>query len=325
MKLYQKHFDNFSKFLLFFLENLSSECNIYEPLKYIISLGGKRIRPIMMSLSTEAFGEEASKSFYAGTAIELFHNFSLIHDDIMDESPLRRGNKTVHEKWNINTAILSGDAIFVLAYKCLENYEPEILKNLLISFNENARLVCEGQKMDLDFETQNQVSLKDYELMIKYKTSVHLACALKMGAILANKNIDIQEAIYNFGIHLGLAFQIQDDYLDLYGDPLLTGKKRGNDILFNKKTYLYLSALENTDSITKEEILNFFKLPIEKKENNLSKIKKLFKKSGVKEATNSAIKAHTDKAYDYLNFCNLNDESIQTFKSIGDFLMTRNN
>ena len=217
--------------------------NLYEPIRYILSLGGKRLRPVLTLMSAEVFDVDCKKALAAATAVEVFHNFSLIHDDIMDDAPLRRGNETVHQKWNINTGILSGDAMLILAYQYFEEYEPSIFRELAKLFSKTALEVCEGQQYDVDFETRDDVTISEYLKMIEYKTAVLVGAAMKMGAIVAGTSEENANSIYDFGLNLGIAFQLQDDYLDAFGNPETFGKQVGGDIIENKKTYLYLKAV----------------------------------------------------------------------------------
>lgn len=209
--------------------------NLFVPLDYFLSLGGKRLRPILTLISSEIFNIPKEESIHAALCIELFHNFSLIHDDIMDEAPVRRGKPTVHTKWNSNVALLSGDAMFIEGYKQLANYSDHRLALLLRRFNETTIEVCQGQQLDMDFEKLETVSEPEYIEMIRLKTSVLLGCALEFGAILGNRDEEIRRNIYEFGVSLGIAFQIQDDILDLYGNPEIFGKQVGGDVLSNKK------------------------------------------------------------------------------------------
>jgi len=219
-----------------------SPSNLYDPLRYFMTLGGKRMRPMLTLMSAKLFHKSEAESMNAALAVELFHNFSLIHDDIMDEAPLRRAKQTVHEKWNSHIAILSGDVLFVKAYELICKNPPHLIPALMQVFNRTAIEVCEGQQMDMDFETRNDVSSEEYIEMIRLKTSVLLGCALEMGAILGETSAENRKALYDFGVHLGIAFQIQDDLLDLYGNPEKVGKKVGGDVLANKKTLLSILA-----------------------------------------------------------------------------------
>jgi len=218
--------------------------NLYDPLRYFMQLGGKRMRPMLTLMGAALFGKPAEKALHAALAVEIFHNFSLIHDDIMDEAPLRRKKQTVHTRWNTNVAILSGDVLLVKAYQEICKQDAAVLPELLAVFNQTAVEVCEGQQLDMDFEQQSDVSIPAYVEMIRLKTSVLLGCALEMGAIVAETSLENRKLIYEFGQHIGIAFQIQDDILDLYADPEKFGKQVGGDVLANKKTLLYLKAKE---------------------------------------------------------------------------------
>ena len=218
--------------------------NLYQPLDYFLQLGGKRIRPLLTLMASEMFGLPKENAIQASLAVELFHNFSLIHDDIMDKAPLRRGKQTVHLKWNDDIAILSGDVLLIKAYQALAKQEARHIPALLDLFNQTAVEVCEGQQLDMDFESRDEVSIEEYIEMIRLKTSVLLGCALAFGAIVSNASEKDRILIYEFGQNLGVAFQIQDDILDLYGDPEKFGKQIGGDIIANKKTLLLLKAFE---------------------------------------------------------------------------------
>lgn len=268
---------------------------LYEPIGYIANLGGKRLRPLLTLFAAEVFGAKFSDAIHAAVAIELFHNFSLIHDDIMDEAPLRRGNKTVHEKWNVNTGILSGDAMLILAYQYFENYEPAVFKDLAKLFSKTALEVCEGQQLDINFETRNNVSIPEYIKMIEYKTAVLVGAALEMGAIVAKTTENNKVAIYNFGRDLGIAFQLQDDYLDAFGETATFGKQIGGDILENKKTYLYLRSLENASPADKTELLNWFSSK-EGGQEKIEAVKSLFEKTNATNDTQVLIEEYTQKA-----------------------------
>ena len=197
---------------------------LYDPMHYIMALGGKRLRPVLTLIATAAFGAPKERALDAALAIEVFHNFTLLHDDIMDEAPLRRGKPAVHQKWDVNTGILSGDAMLIYAYQLMESYPESIFKSLMHVFSQTAREVCEGQQYDMDFERRDDVTLPEYLTMITYKTAVLVAAAMKMGAIIAKTSESNQEHIYAYGKNLGIAFQLQDDYLDAFGDPKTFGK-----------------------------------------------------------------------------------------------------
>ena len=228
--------------------------SLYDPNEYFLKIGGKRIRPVLCLMGNELFDEIKEDAWHAGTAIELFHNFTLIHDDIMDKAPLRRGMETVHTKFGENTAILAGDVMLVKAYEELNKISLEYLQSILRLFNTTAREVCEGQQMDMDFETMDNVSMDAYLTMIELKTSVALAASLQTGAILGGAGERNQHLLYEFGKKLGIAFQVQDDYLDAFGDPKKFGKQVGGDILANKKTFLLLHAQRNASATQQKEL-----------------------------------------------------------------------
>ena len=297
--------------------------SLYEPMTYILSLGGKRIRPVLTLMSSDIFCGDFSKAKNAACAVELFHNFSLIHDDIMDNAPLRRGQKTVHEKWNTNIAILSGDAMLIEAYKLLIQYSPEISSELIDLFNKTAIAVCEGQQMDMDFENSDVVSKEDYLEMIRLKTAVLLGCSFKMGAVIANTSAENQKDIYNFGVNLGIAFQLQDDILDLYADQSQFGKQVGGDILANKKTYLLLSAIESADQSQKKDINAM--LNMEKKEEKISLAKSLFHQLKVKEQAEEKMNHFYQTALSNVNHLQIAESSKEILRSLAEYLMSRNN
>lgn len=217
--------------------------NLYEPIRYIMNLGGKRIRPVMVLMAAELFTDEVEKALDVALAIETFHNFTLVHDDIMDNAPLRRGNQTIHEKWGVNNAILSGDVMMVEANKHLSKADVSVLKQVLETFNLTAQGVCEGQQLDMEFEQRNNVSIPEYINMIRLKTAVLLGGAMKLGGIVGGASKADADLLYTFGENLGIAFQLQDDILDVYGNPEKFGKQVGGDIIANKKTFLHLKAL----------------------------------------------------------------------------------
>lgn len=233
--------------------------SLYDPNRYFLQLGGKRVRPVLCLMGNELFDEINKDAWQVATAIELFHNFTLIHDDIMDKAPLRRGMQTVHEKFGESTALLAGDVMLVAAYDYLNKISGKYLYSIINLFNKTAREVCEGQQLDMDFEKQNHVSFDDYQNMISLKTSVLLAASLKMGAILGGAGERNQNLLYEFGRKLGLAFQVQDDYLDAFGDPDKFGKQVGGDIKANKKTFLLIHALETASPECKAQLSDLLK------------------------------------------------------------------
>jgi geranylgeranyl diphosphate synthase type II len=319
IEIYQKHF-------LSYLKDYNTERdpkNIYEPVQYILNLGGKRLRPILTLMTADCFGGDVNKALDAALAVEVFHNFSLIHDDIMDDAPLRRGQQTVHEKWDLNTGILSGDAMLIMAYQLFENYPPETFQNLLTLFSKTALEVCEGQQYDIDFETRNAVSIAEYLKMIEYKTAVLVAAAMKMGAIIAGASEDDQNRCYEFGKNLGIAFQLQDDYLDAFGNPETFGKQVGGDIIENKKTYLYLKALEFSSENDRQKLRHLFNATNTDSKNKVELVKQIFTTSGSAEATKKAITSYTKKAFEVLQALTISEKNKQILKDFGTQLMTR--
>jgi geranylgeranyl diphosphate synthase, type II len=268
--------------------------NLYEPFSYIMSLGGKRIRPQLVLAITDLYLGKYHPALSAALAVEVFHNFSLVHDDIMDNAPLRRGKPTVHEYWNPNIAILSGDMMLVKAYQILQEYPSEIAQSLMKVFSKTAIQVCEGQQLDMDFEMKQEVEIKEYIQMIQLKTAVLLGCSLQMGAIVSNASIDEQLALYQFGLNLGTAFQLQDDLLDVYGDPIVFGKQVGGDIISNKKTFLLLTALNNSDSIQKQALETA--LLIEDAKLKVESVTSCFNTLEIKHITEKEIKKYHDLA-----------------------------
>ncbi|REG96378.1 polyprenyl synthetase family protein [Flavobacterium aquicola] len=316
----------YQEFFITYLENqkINKEPkNLYEPIDYILSLGGKRMRPVLTLLAAEIFDTDYKKALPAAMAVEVFHNFSLVHDDIMDDAPLRRGKETVHEKWNINTGILSGDAMLILAYQYFEQYEPAVFRDLAKLFSKTALEVCEGQQWDVDFETRKDVTIPEYLKMIEYKTAVLVAAAMKMGAIIANTSVENANLIYDFGLHLGLAFQLQDDYLDAFGDPETFGKQVGGDIIENKKTYLYLKALDFSSAEEKEQLIELFSIPSDDSAAKIVQAKTVFNTTGASEATQKAIEQYTFKAFETLDKMNIAEDKKTILKSFGENLMGR--
>lgn len=293
---------------------------LYEPVRYILTLGGKRIRPLLTLMSAEIFGADHRDAMPAAMAVELFHNFSLIHDDIMDAAPLRRGKQTVHTKWDLNTGILSGDAMLILAYQYFERYDPETFQVLARLFSKTALEVCEGQQWDVEFERRSDVTNDEYLKMIEYKTAVLLGAALKMGAIVAKAPESDGDAIYDFGRLLGIAFQLQDDYLDSFGDPETFGKQVGGDILENKKTYLYLKAREFATDAQRSELEALYSGTDPDK---VSRVKNLFDATGATDAILAEVRAFTQQAFESLNNLRVDEQRKAILLAFGEGLMNR--
>ena len=297
--------------------------NLYEPIHYILDLGGKRIRPVLTLMAAEIFDTDYKKALPAALAVEVFHNFSLVHDDIMDDAPLRRGKETVHEKWDLNTGILSGDAMLILAYQYFEQYEPVVFRDLAKLFSKTALEVCEGQQWDVDFESRNDVTIPEYLKMIQYKTAVLVAAAMKMGAIIAETSQENANLIYDFGLNLGLAFQLQDDYLDAFGNPETFGKQVGGDIIENKKTYLYLKAMAFSNQEEAQELSRLFSIHPEDSSDKIAVVKALFNSSGAAKATQDAIKDFTFQAFQTLDKMSISVDKKEMLKTFGENLMGR--
>jgi len=316
----------YQEFFIHYLEkqSISKEPkNLYEPIAYILGLGGKRMRPVLTLMASEVFDTDYKVALPAAMAVEVFHNFSLVHDDIMDDAPLRRGQETVHEKWDLNTGILSGDAMLILAYQYFEQYEPTVFRDLAKLFSKTALEVCEGQQWDVDFEKRNDVTIPEYLKMIEYKTAVLVAAAMKMGAIVAKTTEKEADFIYDFGLNLGLAFQLQDDYLDAFGDPETFGKQVGGDIMVNKKTYLYLKAREFSTPEKAAELEKLFSLQLDDNTEKIATAKTIFNESGVSKATQEAIEMYTFKAFETLEKMDLNAEKKAILRTFGENLMGR--
>ena len=296
---------------------------LYAPIAYALSSGGKRLRMQLVLAGCRLFGGDEQRALPFAEAIEVFHNFTLLHDDVMDRADVRRGMPTVHVKWNDNTAILSGDQMLIEAYHLLEGVPAEHLPELLRLFTKTATEICEGQQYDVDFEQRDDVQIADYIEMIRLKTSVLLAAALQGGAIIGGATEAEQQAIYNYGIHLGLAFQIQDDLLDCFGNPQTFGKAIGGDISCNKKTYLLLSALNQADPTQYTELNQWLKQTTPSAEK-ISAVKNLFVATRARETAEQAIAMHTQKALDCLNLLPDNAERKQ-LNQLAQKLAQRNN
>ena len=308
---------------LFTLKWKNEPEGLYEAIYYILQLGGKRIRPQLVLLSNRIFNGDVNAALPAAAAIELFHNFSLIHDDIMDNAPLRRGKKTVHEKYNTNTAILSGDAALIFCYEELLKLQADKISLAIKLFNKTALEVCEGQQLDMLFETKISVSVDDYLEMIRLKTAVLLGCALQLGAMLADANVKQQELIYEFGVQTGIAFQLQDDILDTFGNPETFGKQVGGDIIQNKKTFLLLKAFELANP-EQQKILNDWLIKKEfKNAEKVEAIKNIFTQINVREIAEIEMENHFQKAIHAMRQLSINDEKKNQLIAFANTLMKR--
>lgn len=296
---------------------------LYAPVKYVLGLGGKRMRPVLTLMGTDMFDGDLSDSYNSALGIEVFHNFTLLHDDIMDDAPLRRGQSTVHEKWNVNAAILSGDVMFVQAFTLVTSCKTEYLRAVIDIFNVTAIEVCEGQQLDMEFEAREDVTLEEYLEMIKLKTSVLVGCALELGAVLANAPKEDARNLYDFGLNLGMAFQIKDDLLDVFGDAQLFGKQVGGDIISNKKTYLFLKALEEADESQEGELRKWMSNNSHNAAEKVEAVTAIFEDLHVKEAANQLMDQYYNKAISALNRINVGENKIAYFKGFADQLMKR--
>lgn len=316
---YRQTFDDYLQEILQFGE----PAGLYKPIGYIMDLGGKRMRPVLVLLSAELFGAPADNALPAAAAVEIFHNFSLVHDDIMDAAPLRRGRPTVHRKWDPNTAILSGDAMLIRAYQQLDGYPPELYRPLTRLFSRTALEVCEGQQYDMDFESRDDVGIPEYLRMIEFKTAVLLGCALQMGAIIGGAEKAEQEAVYDFGIRLGLAFQLQDDYLDVFGNPETFGKQVGGDIIENKKTYLYLQALERCAADDARELRDLYSVRPTNPQSKVDRVRQIFESCGADRQTRDQIGSYTREAFARLDTLTGNPRAKAALRDFGEWLLSR--
>lgn len=319
---------DYKQFFEIALENsysTSPPAALYQPIYYLLNLGGKRLRPILTLMAADIFGNNHRKAIDAALAVEIFHNFTLMHDDIMDSAPIRRGSATVHNKWNTNTAILSGDAMMILAYQALESYKDPLFRKLNSLFSKTAIEVCKGQQYDLDFETQLEVTQGDYLEMIRLKTAVLVGCSLKMGALIGGANQADSKNLYDFGVLLGIAFQIQDDYLDAYANSESFGKQLSGDIIENKKTILYHQAMENGSSKEKTTLRNWFSTEVKEKDvsKKINAVKSLFDKTGASDASKALVIKYTQAAFEKLDILDISDNNKIIFKTFGTKLMER--
>ena len=296
---------------------------LYEPIEYTLAAGGKRVRPQLAMIASQLFGGKDEEVLPAALALEVFHNFTLLHDDVMDKADVRRGRPTVHVKWNENTAILSGDQMLIEAYKLLSGVPADKLPKVLQLFNMMATEICEGQQYDVDFESQEHVTIEEYLKMIRLKTSVLLANALQTGAYIAGADEQAQEALYQFGINIGLAFQIQDDILDVWGDPKTFGKAVGGDISCNKKTFVYLEATRRLgDEAKGNELQQWYSQVLEDNTEKIAAVKEIFEQLDVRAACEKVVEDYTQKALALLDQLPQNTATEQ-LRQLANKLTTR--
>ena len=298
--------------------------DLYEPIEYLLSIGGKRIRSCLTLLSAEMFDCAVSKALPTSLAVEIFHNFSLMHDDIMDKAPLRRGQQTVHEKWGTNTAILSGDYMLIQSYQFISQNDSAVLPALMKVFNQTAAEVCMGQQLDMNFEQSEDVTIPDYIEMIKLKTAVLIGAALQMGAIVANADDQSTKLLYEYGGNLGIAFQLQDDYLDVFGDAEKFGKQVGGDILENKKTYLLLKALELANEDQKAKILSWLNKTEYNSNEKIQGIVGIYNQLDIQRYIKEEMKRYTDQAFASLNEIPIEAKKKEPLQNLAESLLVRN-
>jgi len=317
-KIFKEVLENFVRTI-----NQKSPKELYEPMQYILSLGGKRMRPMLVYMGNNLFGGNIIDAHPAALAVEIFHNFSLVHDDIMDNAPLRRGHVTVHKKWNNNIAILSGDALLVKAYEELVKAKAEHIKPLIQLFNKTAIEVCEGQQLDMNFESILDVTTNEYIHMITLKTAVLIGAALKMGAITANASEENAKHLYEFGKNIGIAFQLKDDILDAYGDPEKFGKQIGGDIINNKKTWLLIQALNQSSGKEKEKLLYWLSLKEFDYSEKIEAIKTVYAALNILQQAEEEMNHYYELALKHLSEISVEENKKQELKSFAQALMNR--
>lgn len=319
MKLLTTYLEKFEAYLQY--SNYDKRfTNLYEPIAYTLQNAGKRLRPLVVMMACEAYNNDSEPALAAATAIELFHNFTLLHDDIMDDAPTRRGEPSVYRKYGLNSAILSGDVMLIQSYDSLDSYSPQLYKRLMRIINFNAIKVCEGQQLDIDFETRNDVEISEYILMIELKTAVLIAGALQIGAIVGGASEEDAQHLYEFGKNIGIAFQLQDDYLDTYGNNPKVGKQKGGDIIQHKKTYLYLKTLELLEGQAQKD---FEELYNSDSADKVGRVIEAFDSVFIKEYTDQLKSAYLDLAYSHLDSAGLQADKKEVFKEFARFLLER--
>jgi geranylgeranyl diphosphate synthase type II len=298
---------------------------LYEPIRYMLALGGKRMRPVLTLFGCDLFDGQTDLALPAALGLELFHNFTLVHDDIMDKAPLRRNKPTVHEKWDQSIGILSGDAMFVKACQQMCRVEPAHLVEVMRIFNETALFVCEGQQLDMNYEKQHKIRIQEYLKMIELKTAVLLAGSLKIGAVIGGAKAEDANALYEFGKHLGIAFQLQDDILDVYGDAGIFGKQTGGDIISNKKTFLLLKAIEVSERMPykREELLQWINAPHFDPKDKVEAVTEIYNFLNIRSLARAEMETHYQKGLKLLNDIPVSEEKKLTLKQLADSLMVR--
>ncbi len=314
-----------TRFLEYLAENRFTQepQGLYDPINYILKIGGKRMRPVMLLLACRMFKDDIEDALPAAFAVEVFHNFTLLHDDIMDDAPLRRGKATVHEKYDINTAILSGDVMMIYAYEYLAKSPSHLIPQLLNILNRVAIGVCEGQQYDINFETAENVELAEYMHMIEYKTAVLLAGAMEMGARIGGADESDAQHVYNFGRDIGIAFQLQDDILDTFGDPAKFGKKVGGDIAQNKKTFLTIKTLELADTTDAETLHQLMQTIPNDEAAKIQKVKDLYQKYNIRSIAEKEMNTYLEKALRHLDAVTVTDNRKTEIRELARYLISR--
>lgn len=296
---------------------------LYEPIEYILSLGGKRIRPVLMLMAYNLYKEDVSAIYGPATGLEVYHNYTLLHDDLMDRADMRRGKPTVHKIWNDNTAILSGDAMLVLAYQYMAACSPDHLKEVMDAFSLAALEICEGQQMDMEFESRSDVAEEEYIEMIRLKTAVLLAAGLKIGAVLGGASVEDADRLYDFGMYIGIAFQLQDDLLDVYGDPKVFGKNTGGDILCNKKTYMLIKALERVDGAQRVELEHWLETESYQPQDKIEAVTKIYNQLNIRGVCENKMREYYNLAMESLKTVAVAEEKKGELKNLAKLLMYR--
>ena len=297
--------------------------SLYEPIRYVLSLGGKRVRPVLMMLAYNLFREDPERIMTQAIGLETYHNFTLLHDDLMDHADMRRGHETVHKKWNPNQAILSGDTMLLQAFERIEACEVDKVKEVFATFLQTTYEIGEGQQLDVEFETRNDVTEDEYIEMIRLKTSVLLACAVKIGAILAGASVEDQHNLYKFGEQIGLAFQLQDDLLDVYGDPKVFGKNIGGDITSNKKTYMLINAVNRANASQREELMRWIDAKTFDRNEKVAAVTRLYDEIGIRQLCEQKMEACYQLAQQYLAKVSVSDERKAILKTYAAAMMKR--
>ena len=304
--------------------NFKDPKNLYGPIKYFMRIGGKRVRPVLLIMTCDILRKNINKALPAAICVEFLHNFTLVHDDIIDRSNLRRGKQTIHEKWDLNTAILSGDLMNILSYQFLQPYSDKLFKKLSILLNETSVKLCVGQQRDIDYSQIEKITKSDYIEMIRYKTSELIACSLKMGALIGGLSNSYSDLFYEYGINLGIAFQIQDDYLDIFGNKNIFGKKIGTDILENKKTLLYINTYESASVKEKKELLKLYsqKNSVDSK-TKINRVKEIFIKNNVEKKVSNDITKYQNKCYKLIKKFPISENEKKLYKKLTDKILFR--